>query len=171
MLKLLQTFVDIALWRKGPQDLPASTFLAWLAFAMYVVCSLVQVELALSRQSEVMLVIAIDVAMLLGWTWLVLGFFRRRERFAQTAAALLGAGALLGAFDIFMHMLQWSMGLGKPAALARAYILFFALALVMGRIFMHALERGLFTGVAFAFAIIYSSNAVTQLALLQLRSS
>jgi hypothetical protein len=173
MLKLLQTFVDIALWRKGPQDLPASGFLAWLTLAAYVATSIVQVELAHPRMSEAILVIAVDVVMLLGWLWVVLAFFGRRERFVQTAAAVLGAGTVMSLLDTAVQALALSMGPGNSTGNALGdvwnYVRFFGYALVFGRIFMHALERGMFTGIALTFGIIYSTFAVTHLTLLQLR--
>jgi hypothetical protein len=36
------------------------------------------------------------------------------------------------------------------------------IALVMGRILMHALDRGLMTGIALTVAIVYSTEAVAQ---------
>jgi len=45
MLRLLQTFVDIALWRKGPQDLPASTALALMVLFTYVVLEFIGVQM------------------------------------------------------------------------------------------------------------------------------
>lgn len=174
MLKLLQTFVDIALWRKGPQDLPTSSFLAWLALAAYLATSVVQVGLAYPRVSEAILVIALDVVMLLGWLWVVLAFFGRRERFVQAAAAVLGAGAVMSLLDIVVQALALSLGSGNSLGSALGgvwnYVRFFAYALVFGRIFMHALERGLFTGIALTLGIIYSTFAVTHLTLLQLRA-
>jgi hypothetical protein len=169
MLKLLQTFLDIALWRKGPQDLPASQFLAWCVLATYVSTSFIQVQLFNLQLRTATLIIVVDVVMLLGWLWVVLAFFGRRQRFVQTITAVLGVGTLLGSLDILVRSMQLAMG---PADNLPDYWLllrFFAIALIMGRIFMHALDRGLITGMALTVAIIYSTEGVAQLMLTRLQ--
>jgi len=159
MFKLLQTFLDIALWRKGPQDLPASRFLATLVLLAYILASFVQVYLFKLPLRAAVLIIAVDVAMLAGWLWLVLAFFGRRQRFVQTVTALLGVGLLLTLVDIVVRALQLALGAGDLADLW-LLLRFFIMALIMGRIFMHALDRGLFTGMALTVAIVYSTQAV-----------
>ena len=42
MLHFLKAFLDIVLWRRGPQDLPASPVLLWLTGAGYVAVSVLQ---------------------------------------------------------------------------------------------------------------------------------
>lgn len=170
MLKLLQTFVDIALWRKGPQDLPASRFLAVSVLLIYIIASFIQVHLFDLRLRTATLIIAVDVAMLMGWLWLVLVFFGRRQRFVQTITAVLGVGVLLGMLDIMVRALQ--LGMGPAQNLPDYWLLlrFLAIALIMGRIFMHALDRGLLTGMALTVAIVYSTQAVAQLMLAQLKN-
>lgn len=159
MFKLLQTFLDIALWRKGPQDLPASRFLATLVLLVYILASFIQVYLFKLPLRAAVLIIAVDVAMLAGWLWLVLAFFGRRQRFVQTVTALLGVGLLLTLVDIVVRALQLALGAGDLADLW-LLLRFFVMALIMGRIFMHALDRGLFTGMALTVAIVYSTQAV-----------
>lgn len=170
MLKLLQTFVDIALWRKGPQDLPASRFLAVSVLLIYIIASFIQVHLFDLPLRTATLIIAVDVAMLMGWLWLVLVFFGRRQRFVQTITAVLGVGVLLGMLDIMVRALQ--LGMGPAQNLPDYWLLlrFLAIALIMGRIFMHALDRGLLTGMALTVAIVYSTQAVAQLMLAQLKN-
>lgn len=170
MLKLLQTFIDIALWRKGPQDLPASRFLASGVLLIYIIASFVQVHLFDLRLRTAVLIIAVDVVMLMGWLWLVLTFFGRRQRFIQTITAVLGVGVLLGVLDITVRALQLAMGPAQNLPDYWLLIRFFAIALIMGRIFMHALERSLLTGMALTVAIVYSTEAVAQLMLTQLKN-
>jgi hypothetical protein len=170
MLKLLQTFVDIALWRKGPQDLPASRFLAMLTLAVFVVASFVQVQLLGLRLRTVVVVVAVDVIMMVLWPWLVLTFFDRSQRFMQTLTAMLGVGVLLAIVDIVVRSLQ--MLIAGPAEEPYALwlvIRFLAAALILGRIFMHALDRGLFTGMALTVAIVYSAGAVAQIIVTRLQ--
>ncbi len=164
MLKLLQTFVDIALWRKGPQDLPASQFLAGFVLLAYVAASFVQVELLDLRLRSAVVIIAVDVTMMMAWLWVVLVFFGRRQRFIQTFTAMLGVGVLLAALDICARGMQLAIA-GPSDNLPDLWLnlRFFAIALVMGRILMQALDRGLLTGMALTVAIVYSTGAVVQI--------
>ena len=164
MFKLIQTFVDIALWRKGPQDLPASRFLACLVLGAYMIASFVQVQLFNLHLRTAIAIIAVDILMMMAWLWAVLAFFGRRQRFVQTFTAMLGVGVLLALLDIAARALQLFMA--APAENLPGVWLalrFLAIALIMGRIFMHALDRGLLTGMALTGAIVYSTAAGAQM--------
>lgn len=165
MLRLAQTFIDIALWRKGPQDLPASTLLALMVLATYMVLEFIGVrQFDLSLRASAIF-IGVDVLMICGWLWLVLSFFGHRQRFIQTITATLGVGVMILLLDIAIRMLQLGLGLGNDLVDDWLLLRFLLIALLMGRIFMHALERGLMTGMALTVAIIYSTEAVVQIML------
>lgn len=165
ILRFLQSFLDIALWRKGPQDLPASTSLAILALIAYMAAGFVRMRLFALDQSAALLFICIDVLMLGGWLWLVLAFFGRRQRFVQTITATLGVGLLVLLLDVTFRSAQLAFGWGQEASLNWLTMRFLITALVLGRIFMLALDRGLITGIALTVAIIYSTEAVVRLML------
>ena len=165
MLRLLQTFVDIALWRKGPQDLPASTALALMVLFTYVVLEFIGVQMFDLSLGAAVVFICVDVLMISGWLWLVLLFFGRRQRFVQTITATLGVGVMILVLDIAIRALQIGLGLGNDLANNWLLLRFLIIALVMGRIFMLALDRGLVTGMALTVAIIYSTEAVAQIML------
>jgi hypothetical protein len=169
MWKLLQTFVDIALWRKGPQDLPASRFLAILVLAAYIVASFIQVRLLDLHLRSAVVIIAVDVTMVVAWVWAVLAFFERRQRFIQTFTAMLGVGVLLALLDIAVRAIQLATS-GPADNLPDLWLglRFLAIALIMGRILMHALDRGLLTGMALTVAIVYSTAAVVQIVIARL---
>lgn len=165
MLKLLQTFFEIALWRKGPQDLPAARSLALLVLATYILIEFIGVRLFDLSLRAAVVFISVDVLMLSGWLWLVLAFFERRQRFIQTITATLGVGVMILLLDISIRTIQLGLGLGDELAGNWLLVRFLIIALVMGRIFMHALDRGLMTGMALTIAIIYSTEAVAQVML------
>jgi hypothetical protein len=171
MWKLIQTFVDIALWRKGPQDLPASRFLAMLALTFYVLSSFVQVQLLQLRAQSAVVIIAVDILMMMVWLWAVLAFFGRRQRFIQTFTAMVGVGVVLSALDIVVRVAQLAFfGPADSPPVFWLALRLIAVALIMGRILMHALERGLLTGMALTIAIIYSTAAVSQIVIARLHS-
>ena len=165
MLRLLRTFLEIAVWRKGPQDLPASRSLACAALIAYIAIEFVGVRLFDLDLRAAFIFIGVDVLMLSAWLWLVLAFFGRRQRFVQTITAALGVGVLILMLDILMRSIQLRLGVSDSFAGNWLFIRFLIIALVMGRIFMHALDRGLATGMALTVAIIYSTEAVAQFAL------
>ncbi len=165
ILRFMQSFLDIALWRKGPQDLPASTLLATLVLVAYMATGFVRMRLYALDLETSLLFICIDALMLGGWLWLVLAFFGRSQRFVQTITATLGVGLLLLLLDVALRVLQLTFGLGESLTLNWLMLRFLITALVLGRIFMLALDRGLITGIALNLAIIYSTKAVVQLML------
>ncbi|MGH8177571.1 MAG: hypothetical protein ACREV5_15040 [Steroidobacter sp.] len=162
MLRLLQTFLEIALWRKGPQDLPASHALTGLVLVAYVAIEFIGVQLFDLNLRAAVIFIGVDVLMLSVWLWAVLAFFGRRQRFVQTITATFGVGVLILLLDIVMRTIQLAVGIDDAYASGWLFIRFMIIALVMGRIFMHALDRGLVTGMALTVAIIYSTEAVAQ---------
>ena len=109
--------------------------------------------------------------MLSVWLWVVLAFFGRRQRFIQTITATLGVGVLILLLDICMRAIQLGLGVGEAFSGNWLFVRFMIIALVMGRIFMHALDRGLVTGMALTVAIIYSTEAVAQIMLDSLKGS
>ncbi|HEY0686404.1 MAG TPA: hypothetical protein VGD45_28965 [Steroidobacter sp.] len=162
ILRFLQSFLDIALWRKGPQDLPASTLLATLALIAYMATGFVRMRLFALDQSTALLFICVDVLMLGGWLWAVLAFFGRRQRFVQTITATLGVGLLVLLLDVTLRSAQLALGWSDQVTMNWLMARFLITALVLGRIFMLALDRGLITGIALTVAIIYSTQAVVQ---------
>jgi len=171
MLKLLQTFFEIALWRKGPQDLPASGLLATLVLTACLGVGMLEVRLFHVSLHDVAVMVCVTLLMVTAWLWLVLMFFGRRHRFVQTISATLGVAALIGLLDIAMRSVQLALGMGARASGSWLLALFVIVALVMGRIFMQALDRGLLTGVALTIAMIQSTQAVALMTLTTLKGS
>jgi hypothetical protein len=165
ILRFLQSFLDIALWRKGPQDLPASTTLAILALIAYLSTGFLRMRLFTLDRSTALLFICVDAVMLGAWLWLVLAFFGRRQRFVQTITATLGVGLLVLLLDVTIRSAQLALGWSDDLSMTWLKARFLVVALVLGRVFMLALDRGLITGIALTIAIIYSTRAVVQLML------
>jgi len=159
---LVQAFFDIALWRRGPQDLPYSRLLAWSVGLVYAVADTAQVALLGWNVRSAALLVVIDVLMVCAWVWSLLALFGRRERFMQTITAIFGAGALLTAFDLLIGgtelVLTGSIRSPDEWVLLRLFIVL----LVLGRILQQALERGLFVGMMLTFAMTISIDAVVQ---------
>jgi hypothetical protein len=87
----LRSFVDIARFRKGPEDLPVSrAVLGWCIVAGIVLRALISRSLPMPYKGNVLAILGIDTATTLLFVALVLAAVRRPERYLQTASAIFG---------------------------------------------------------------------------------
>jgi hypothetical protein len=98
MKELVRLFAQIALMRKGPQDLPASpTLLVATAAGYFLIDCLVSA--VLPPVSAWFGQLVVDVLFTFAWYALLLALMRRPERFLQTTTAVFG-------FEIILSPLQ-----------------------------------------------------------------
>ncbi len=157
MKQFLRIFVDIVLWRRGPQDLPASWLLLALTVAAYVAVSVVQLALVDESIANWFFYVVLDPLLLLGWTWLILRILGRSTRLPQTASALFGANAVIGFFVYLpLQVLGNAVGAGQASGLAQtvAWLQVIIFALVTGRILKLATDTNLFTGIMLAITYV-----------------
>jgi len=104
MLQLIRAWFDLCLFRKGPQDLPASGFLLGLSLACYVLVSLLVALLSSDINTAVQLA-ALDVGMLTVFVSALLYLQSKTERVGQTLSAMAGSGSLMGLFALPLVLL------------------------------------------------------------------
>lgn len=151
MQQFLRICLDIVLWRRGPQDLPASTLLLAMAVAVYLAVSAVQLALLGESAATWLFFIVVDPLLLAAWLWMVVRLFGHGERFLQTAAAVFGTSAVLGiGLYLPMQLIVTGFGHEPTSGLAQffALVLVVVFALVTGRIIKLATDSNLFTGIA-----------------------
>lgn len=149
--QFLRICLDIVLWRRGPQDLPASGLLLALAVAAYVAVSAVQLALLGETAATWLFFVVVDPLLLAAWLWLVLRLYGHRERFLQAASAVFGTGAVLGlGLYLPLQLVITGFGYDPASGLAQlfALLLVVVFALVTGRIIKLATDSNLFTGIA-----------------------
>jgi len=149
--QFLRICLDIVLWRRGPQDLPASSLLLGVAVASYLAVSAVQLALLGETAATWAFFIVVDPLLLGGWLWLVLRLYGHPERFQQTASAVFGTGAVLGiGLYLPLQLIVTGLGYDPASGLAQffALLLVVSFALVTGRIIKLATDSNLFTGIA-----------------------
>jgi hypothetical protein len=162
MFSLIQAVIDIALWRSGPQRLPASRFLLLCLTAFYAVVSSFQVMLFGRHFPDILLLIAIDVGVMSVWTWSLLRFFNKQQRFVQTLAAIFAVQSLLALVDTAARLLML-LGAGTPRLPAVGELLsLLAFLVLVGRILALAIDRSVVIGVPLMIAIAYSTLALAQ---------
>ena len=143
---LARLYFAIAIWRRGPQDLPAVGILLPLTIAAYVLLSCAVGAVLPALHPGWLLQVLADALFMAVWYWLLLAIARRRERYLQTATALFGLQTVLAAPS--MAMLWLMQRIDQQASLrVPVYIAALALAIwtlvAIGHILRAALERPL----------------------------
>ena len=163
MQQFLKVFLDIVLWRRGPQDLPNSGLLVALTLVAYELVNLVQIALMEVSIAELLLYLVVDPLLLMGGLWLVMMLFGRKDRWAQTVSAVLGCTALMAlAVSVPMVLLVGPRMAGDPPAALQllALALVIASILVVGRIIQLATDSNLLTGSAIATTYVVMFHAL-----------
>ena len=159
MLRLIFAFVEIALHRRGPDELPASRFLFGIVLVVYLVVAFATLRLGAGVAHPILLLVA-DTAFSLTFIWSVLKAFAHERRFKQTASAMLGTDTLLNMMS--MPLLVWSKALeGAGSDSSTLSILFALLAVwsidISGFVLARALDRAYFLGVAIMLGYVLLS--------------
>jgi hypothetical protein len=153
--QLFRMFVDIALWRRGPQDLPASVTLAWLVTLIYALVSAVQIGMMGWDFRSGLMLVGLDLGLQVLWLWGLLSFFGKGPRFLQSITAFLGVGALLTVIDIFISGVEAAVGIGADhPGNPWPFLHLGLLLLLLGRILQQALERSLFLSMSLTLVIM-----------------
>lgn len=152
MQELLKVFWDIALWRRGPRDVPPSRGLLALAALCYGATSVgfsrlidgPGLTLALERG-------AVDLGFTAATFWLCLAVGRRGHRLQQTLTAALGTGTLVALPMVAVVLVADALGPAGPVAVAIKLLLLplqiWGLC-VLAHIVRVALEAPLIVGIA-----------------------
>lgn len=165
MLRLAKAFWDIALWRRSPEELPASVFLLCLVSAASAILEVLDALLPPAPAGEILTRVALSVALPLVFAWLVLAIARRRQRFLQTGTALIGV-AVLADFVLYpLSSLLNFIGVDRPLALPVGVLLMAGLIwylLACANIWRAALGARLGFGAAISLAYLLLSMALEQ---------
>lgn len=150
-MPLIQLFLDICLFRKGPQDLPASKVLLKLVLAAYFFVGLLQTLLG-TRWLEGVLQVLLQAGILFGFVWISLKAAGMPERLPQTLTAMLGTDALISSFSLPLALIAL---LNPQDALTHLLLLLLMLwqTAVVAHILRHALSQTLAIGVV--LSIVY----------------
>jgi hypothetical protein len=153
---MIRLYIDIALWRRGPQEVPMAAPILPVTALVYFLISVASVWLASramplpetsGRQAEAWL-IAADVLFLCAWYWWLLRAFGRVERYRQTISAVFGVAALLELPSVMVVQLLLSSSSDKAGTLAIAasiatLVMVIWALLANAHILRHAIEKPL----------------------------
>lgn len=118
MLPILDVFLQIALRRRGPEDLPDSGFLLVLTAACYVVALTLLAWPIYGASGALARSVGLDLLLLYGCVWGLLRFTGHAARLGRTLTAVFGTGALLSLLMVpFNFWLGSLSGTERPAVL------------------------------------------------------
>lgn len=157
MYELSLLFFHIAIFKKGPQDVPASPMVLRLVLPVYVAINYLILYLN-GAASTAVLQILVDFGMIVMFCWPLLYFSGKTTRFPQTLAAMVGTDIVVSFFAL--------PAIATLNAHANDLAYFSMLALVLwhwlisGHILRHALDRPLLFGLGLALLYIMLSSQV-----------
>ncbi|MDG4549555.1 MAG: hypothetical protein P9F19_04855 [Candidatus Contendobacter sp.] len=162
MRALFELFLDICLFRKGPQDVPAGMALLKLCLLGYGLSGLA--VLLLSTPAPVaILQILLDLVLLAGLLHLALLARRHPRRFEQTLSALTGTGTLMGL--LALPMMVWIVRQGPNGDTQLPALLLLGLMAwsitVMAHILRQALDIPVWAGALGALGYTFLSWMLT----------
>src|ERR1019366_7663316 len=127
MLRLAKAFWDLALWRITPAQLPASVFLLGLVMAAVATLEFLGALLPPAQSDRILIRVVLSVVLPLAWTWAILRLTGHRQRFLQTAIALLGVAALAQLVLYPLGSLLNVLGMDHPIAIPLGLLSFVGL--------------------------------------------
>jgi len=152
---LFNSFMEICLFRLGPQDLPASNIFLTIVFVISILLALLLNLINLSFQHAV-LAMMINITVVIIITWLILRLYNKPMRFIQTLTAQMGAGVVISVVAapvIVMLVYAEEHDVDMTAAIVLWLGLFIWELAVTAHILRHALSTTFLQG--FLMAILY----------------
>lgn len=165
MLRLAKAFWDISLWRRTPDQLPASLLLLSLVVVATALLEVVGHFLPPVMNDRLSVRIALSVSLPLGFVWAVLTLAHRPQRFLQTGTALMGVGVLS---SLVQYPVDSLMVVAKPDSLASlplgillmAGLIWYVLA--CANIWRSALDSGIALGLTVSLSYVLLSILLGQ---------
>lgn len=163
MLAYFQTLLNVALRKKGPEDIPDSGFLLGLTFVVYLLLQIPLGWITYGPSSVLIAAVGSSALMLILGLWVLLVITGYRARFRQSLTALLGTDAILSAFSIPFSYWQVTGLMNKSSvALPSTVLVVILLWLlsVQGHIISRAISKPFGIGLMIAVAFFFLHTAV-----------
>lgn len=158
---LINAFWRILLLRQGPQSIPASSTLLWVALLLHYVVGTLHSMFAMSP-SHALIYALISTLVMVGVMHGLLLLYKKASRFIQSLTALAACEAILGLLLLPANLLVDGQGSGGElmGLLAIVSLLFIGWNVALAaHIFRHALEVSMAQG--FLFSVIYFVIAIS----------
>src|SRR5215469_15614439 len=117
MTELIRLYTQIALLRRGPQDVPAAALVLTLTVGLYCLVFCAASVLLPVAEDPLVAHLLLDVAFTLVWYFLLLKLLGRSERILQTTTAVFGFETIIAPVLVlcgylirrFQHDSLWSL--------------------------------------------------------------
>jgi hypothetical protein len=146
MLALLRFFIQLAILRRGPQDLPASAVLLVLLAVLNVLIGTANGVELFGGPRAALGANLLDLFLTMVLLFALLQFKSHVARWQQTACAFFGLGVLAGLIMLFVRSPAEALGISGFAMLLDL-ILAIWLHIALGNVLRHALGVPLLAGV------------------------
>jgi len=158
MLAYVQAFINIALLKSAPEDLPDSRFLLGLTLFVYIVT-----QIPLGPAEVLVRAVSVSLLMLFGGMWALLHLTGHGARYTRAITAMLGVNALLSALSVPFSL--WSQSAtGAEMSAATPNTVIFAIMLwsiaIDGHILARVLSRPYGIGLLVAVGFFFLHTAV-----------
>jgi len=160
VLVLLRYFYQLAILRRGPQDLPAAPVLLGLALAANLLVGVVGSVAWFGGLWRALLGNLLDAGLVAMLLWAVLRWRGKPERWQQTLTAVWGLGAIFAALLVLLDLLRGGAPVDSAAAVPDLLLLIW-LHVAVGSVFRHALDIALGAGIA--LALMFSVLGMTMI--------
>lgn len=139
------------MFKRGPQDIPASLFFLGIVLIMNAVVGLAILSMEAPFLAALPQFLA-SIAFLAGFSWIVLGLSGKTMRFQQTLTALLGTDTLISLMALpFLIAISWDHEFGLAYYILLGSMLWSVA--VVGHIIRHALSSSYLYGLG--LSILY----------------
>lgn len=151
MLALLKFFAELALLRRGPQDLPASSALLVLLAVLSVVIGSANGADVFGGLRPALGANLLDLVLTMLLIFVLLQIRGHLARWQQTATAFFGLGVLVGLIMLAVRPPAELFGIPQVAMLIEVVVAIW-LHVALGSVLKHALGVPLLAGVVIVFA-------------------
>ncbi|MBE2293492.1 MAG: hypothetical protein IAF00_01020 [Phycisphaerales bacterium] len=162
MRVLFDLFLDICLFRKGPQNVPASTALLKICLLAYAASGLLVLVLSTPLQVA-LLQILLDLVLLAGLLYLALILHQHSARFEQTLTAITGSGTLMSL--LALPLTAWIVHQGPQGDSEFPWLLILALMAwgiaIMTHILRQAFDTPVWVSALYALGYTFLSLTLT----------
>ncbi|SMF96003.1 hypothetical protein SAMN02949497_3382 [Methylomagnum ishizawai] len=155
-MPLIRLFLDVALFNKGPRDVPASIFLLGLVAATNLAVALALALLDVDWLEGIAQSL-VGIGLLAGFLWIVLVLAHQTPRYLQTFTAALGCDTLISA--LALPLLVWSRWSGESRELVLTVVTLLLLwqIAIIGHVLRQALSSSYALGLGLALAYMAGS--------------
>ncbi len=157
MYEFLSLIFAICIFKKAPQDIPASAVLIRLLIPAYAAISFLILFLN-TDWFIAALQVAVEIILILGLTRVILSLAKMPDRYQQTVCALMATDAFIS--FIALPSMTVIVVHGSGMAYFSIFLLMIWHWAVSGHIFSHALGRPLFFGLAVSFMYLLTSYQI-----------